>query len=191
MGNLLKFTMARAAISGFFSVDNVKVGDLVVKDQVPYITIALMDAKLGTEGRKDLFDWLSRQLSGLSNFPDVFVSREAGSKSGYGLHLRTGIARTTGFPVKYYWKKVDELAKCVRPMLHRSGSPEQSSPGKMMDSGHASTTETRGFRTEPGIVEAIPSAHARPNVCTTKVSAERDRTAGAAGCNTTVQTPPW
>ncbi|KAI7980047.1 Protein MOR1 [Camellia lanceoleosa] len=32
---------------------------------VPYITTALMDAKLGTEGRKDLFDWLSRQLSGL------------------------------------------------------------------------------------------------------------------------------
>ncbi|GMP72553.1 hypothetical protein CsSME_00030538 [Camellia sinensis var. sinensis] len=38
---------------------------------VPYITTALMDAKLGTEGRKDLFDWLSRQLSGLSDFPDA------------------------------------------------------------------------------------------------------------------------
>ncbi|KAI8003417.1 Protein MOR1 [Camellia lanceoleosa] len=41
---------------------------------VPYITTALMDAKLGTEGRKDLFDWLSRQLSGLSNFPDAVHS---------------------------------------------------------------------------------------------------------------------
>ncbi|CAL5328544.1 unnamed protein product [Camellia sinensis] len=40
-------------------------------DEVPYITTALMDAKLGTEGHKDLFDWLSRQLSGLSNFPDA------------------------------------------------------------------------------------------------------------------------
>ncbi|CAL5373015.1 unnamed protein product [Camellia sinensis] len=39
--------------------------------KVPYITTALMYAKLGTEGRKDLFDWLSRQLSGLSNFPDA------------------------------------------------------------------------------------------------------------------------
>ncbi|KAI8021419.1 Protein MOR1 [Camellia lanceoleosa] len=39
---------------------------------VPYITTALMDAKLGTSGRKDLFDWLSRQLSGLSNFPDAY-----------------------------------------------------------------------------------------------------------------------
>ncbi|XP_028122255.1 homoserine dehydrogenase-like [Camellia sinensis] len=39
--------------------------------QVPYITTALMNAQLGMEGRKDLFDWLSRQLSGLSNFPDV------------------------------------------------------------------------------------------------------------------------
>ncbi|CAL5409801.1 unnamed protein product [Camellia sinensis] len=38
---------------------------------VPYITTALMDAKLGTEGRKDLFDWLSRQLSGLNDFPDA------------------------------------------------------------------------------------------------------------------------
>ncbi|KAI7991813.1 Protein MOR1 [Camellia lanceoleosa] len=34
--------------------------------KVSDITTALMDAKLGTEGRKDLFDWLSRQLSGLS-----------------------------------------------------------------------------------------------------------------------------
>ncbi|GMP88096.1 hypothetical protein CsSME_00040202 [Camellia sinensis var. sinensis] len=39
--------------------------------QVPYITTALMDAKLGTERRKNLFDWLSRQLSGLNNFPDA------------------------------------------------------------------------------------------------------------------------
>ncbi|XP_028111245.1 phosphatidylinositol 3,4,5-trisphosphate 3-phosphatase and protein-tyrosine-phosphatase PTEN1-like [Camellia sinensis] len=39
--------------------------------EVPYITTALMDAKLGTKDRKDLFDWLSRQLSGLSNFPDA------------------------------------------------------------------------------------------------------------------------
>ncbi|KAI8000365.1 Protein MOR1 [Camellia lanceoleosa] len=38
---------------------------------VPYITTALMDAKLGTKGHKDLFDWLSRQLSGLSDFPDT------------------------------------------------------------------------------------------------------------------------
>ncbi|CAL5412423.1 unnamed protein product [Camellia sinensis] len=37
----------------------------LVQQQVPYITTALMDAKLGTKGRKDLFDWLSRQLSGL------------------------------------------------------------------------------------------------------------------------------
>ncbi|THG07600.1 hypothetical protein TEA_000504 [Camellia sinensis var. sinensis] len=39
--------------------------------KVSYIATALMDAKLGTEGRKDLFDWLSRKLSGLSNFPDA------------------------------------------------------------------------------------------------------------------------
>ncbi|KAJ7970482.1 protein MOR1 [Quillaja saponaria] len=38
---------------------------------VPYVTIALVDPKLGAEGRKDLFDWLSRQLSGLSSFPDA------------------------------------------------------------------------------------------------------------------------
>ncbi|CAL5381038.1 unnamed protein product [Camellia sinensis] len=33
-----------------------------VSREVPYITTALMYAKLGTEGRKDLFDWLSRWM---------------------------------------------------------------------------------------------------------------------------------
>ena len=30
-----------------------------------------MDAKLGAEGRKDLFDWLSKQLSVLTDFSDA------------------------------------------------------------------------------------------------------------------------
>ncbi|WJX14083.1 Protein MICROTUBULE ORGANIZATION 1, variant 2 [Trifolium repens] len=38
---------------------------------VPYVAIALVDSKLGAEGRKDLFDWLSRQLSGLSSFAEA------------------------------------------------------------------------------------------------------------------------
>ncbi|KAH6829059.1 ARM repeat superfamily protein [Perilla frutescens var. hirtella] len=38
---------------------------------VPYVTAVLTDAKLGAEGRKDLFDWLSRQLAGLAEFPDA------------------------------------------------------------------------------------------------------------------------
>ncbi|XP_057424605.1 protein MOR1 [Lotus japonicus] len=38
---------------------------------VPYVTIALTDSKLGAEGRKDLFDWLSRHLSGLSSFAEA------------------------------------------------------------------------------------------------------------------------
>lgn len=38
---------------------------------VPYIAAALTDAKLGAEGRKDLFDWLSKQLSGLNGFSDA------------------------------------------------------------------------------------------------------------------------
>ncbi|KAI9124426.1 hypothetical protein K1719_004348 [Acacia pycnantha] len=38
---------------------------------VPYITTALTDSKLGAEGRKDLFDWLSKQLSGLSSFSEA------------------------------------------------------------------------------------------------------------------------
>lgn len=39
--------------------------------QIPYITTALTDAKLGAEGRRDLFDWLSKQLTGLPAFPDA------------------------------------------------------------------------------------------------------------------------
>lgn len=47
---------------------------------IPYVATALMDPKLGTEGRKDLFDWLSRQLSGLSDFSDaVHLLKPAGS----------------------------------------------------------------------------------------------------------------
>ncbi|CAA2988094.1 MOR1 isoform X2, partial [Olea europaea subsp. europaea] len=38
---------------------------------VPCITAALTDAKLGAEGRRDLFDWLSRQLAGLAVFSDA------------------------------------------------------------------------------------------------------------------------
>ncbi|KAJ9168430.1 hypothetical protein P3X46_019955 [Hevea brasiliensis] len=47
---------------------------------IPYLAAALMDTKLGAEGRKDLFDWLSRQLSGLSDFSDaVHLLKPAGS----------------------------------------------------------------------------------------------------------------
>ncbi|KAK4759750.1 hypothetical protein SAY87_022881 [Trapa incisa] len=38
---------------------------------VPYIAGALIDSKLGAEGRKDLFEWLGKQLSGMSDFPDA------------------------------------------------------------------------------------------------------------------------
>lgn len=38
---------------------------------MPYITAVLTDAKLGAEGRKDLFDWLSKQLAGLTDFHDA------------------------------------------------------------------------------------------------------------------------
>ncbi|XP_042026470.1 protein MOR1-like isoform X2 [Salvia splendens] len=38
---------------------------------LPYVTAVLTDAKVGAEGRKDLFDWLTRQLAGLAEFPDA------------------------------------------------------------------------------------------------------------------------
>ncbi|THG23725.1 hypothetical protein TEA_019522 [Camellia sinensis var. sinensis] len=38
---------------------------------MPCLTAALMDAKLGAEGRKDLFDWVSKQLSGLNDMVDA------------------------------------------------------------------------------------------------------------------------
>ncbi|XP_071930544.1 protein MOR1-like isoform X1 [Coffea arabica] len=42
-----------------------------LEKMIPYITTAITDAKLGAEGRKDLFDWLSKQLNVLVNFPDA------------------------------------------------------------------------------------------------------------------------
>lgn len=38
---------------------------------VPYIVSSLGDVKLGTDGRKDLFDWVTRQLTKLNDQPDV------------------------------------------------------------------------------------------------------------------------
>ncbi|KAL7186742.1 hypothetical protein ACSBR2_028466 [Camellia fascicularis] len=60
-----------------------------------------------------------------------FVSREEGQKSGYGPDLQTGTARSSGFPVKYYRKKVDALEATVKPLLHRQGP--QSSPVPPME----------------------------------------------------------
>nr|GEW51009.1 protein MOR1 [Tanacetum cinerariifolium] len=42
-----------------------------LEKMVPHIAAFLTDAKLGAEGRKDLFDWLSKQLAGLADFPDA------------------------------------------------------------------------------------------------------------------------
>ncbi|CAJ2651974.1 unnamed protein product [Trifolium pratense] len=49
----------------------VHLDNMVCHDLVPYVAIALVDSKLGAEGRNDLFDWLSRQLSGLSSFAEA------------------------------------------------------------------------------------------------------------------------
>ncbi|KNA20108.1 hypothetical protein SOVF_055370 [Spinacia oleracea] len=46
-------------------------GAVHLDKMVPYITAALLEAKLGAEGRKDLFEWLSRQLSLMNDFPDA------------------------------------------------------------------------------------------------------------------------
>ncbi|XXG85325.1 hypothetical protein AAC387_Pa11g0421 [Persea americana] len=40
---------------------------------VPYITGALADNKIGAEGRKDLFDWLSKHLSSISDSSDALL----------------------------------------------------------------------------------------------------------------------
>ncbi|XP_022845659.1 protein MOR1-like isoform X2 [Olea europaea var. sylvestris] len=45
--------------------------DVFLDKRVPCITAALTDAKLGAEGRRDLLDWLSRQLAGLAVFSDA------------------------------------------------------------------------------------------------------------------------
>ncbi|RXH95081.1 hypothetical protein DVH24_024765 [Malus domestica] len=39
--------------------------------KAPCITAAISDTKLGAEGWKDLFEWLTRQISGLSDFSDA------------------------------------------------------------------------------------------------------------------------
>ncbi|OAP10818.1 MOR1 [Arabidopsis thaliana] len=46
-------------------------GAVHLDKMIPYIIIALTDGKMGAEGRKDLFDWLTKQLTGLSDFVDA------------------------------------------------------------------------------------------------------------------------
>ncbi|VVB02220.1 unnamed protein product [Arabis nemorensis] len=46
-------------------------GAVHLDKMIPYIIIALTDGKMGAEGRKDLFDWLTKQLAGLSDFADA------------------------------------------------------------------------------------------------------------------------
>ncbi|KAL0674003.1 hypothetical protein Bca4012_001984 [Brassica carinata] len=46
-------------------------GAVHLDKMIPYIIIALTDGKMGAEGRKDLFDWLTKQLAGLSDFVDA------------------------------------------------------------------------------------------------------------------------
>ncbi|XP_010518980.1 PREDICTED: protein MOR1 [Tarenaya hassleriana] len=47
------------------------IGAVHLDKMIPYIIIALTDGKIGAEGRKDLFDWLTKQLAGLSDFADA------------------------------------------------------------------------------------------------------------------------
>ncbi|KAJ4907051.1 Protein MOR1 [Raphanus sativus] len=46
-------------------------GAVHLDKMIPYIIVALTDGKMGAEGRKDLFDWLTKQLAGLSDFVDA------------------------------------------------------------------------------------------------------------------------
>lgn len=46
-------------------------GAVHLDKMVPYVTAALLESKLGAEGRKDLFEWLARQLSQMNDFPDA------------------------------------------------------------------------------------------------------------------------
>ncbi|XP_020695563.1 protein MOR1 isoform X2 [Dendrobium catenatum] len=47
------------------------IGAVQLDKMVPYIITALADPKMGADGRKDLFDWLSRHLSSTSDSPDA------------------------------------------------------------------------------------------------------------------------
>ncbi|KAK8936155.1 Protein MOR1 [Platanthera zijinensis] len=47
------------------------IGAVQLDKMIPYIITALSDPKLSADGRKDLFDWLSRHLSSTSDSPDA------------------------------------------------------------------------------------------------------------------------
>ncbi|KAH9313334.1 hypothetical protein KI387_028369 [Taxus chinensis] len=47
------------------------VAEVQLDKMVPYIGSTLSDVKLGADGRKDLFDWLAKQLTKLNDQPDL------------------------------------------------------------------------------------------------------------------------
>ncbi|KAL7172331.1 hypothetical protein ACSBR2_031929 [Camellia fascicularis] len=48
-----------------------------------------------------------------------FTGREAGRNSGYGPHLRTGVASKLNLPVDFIQKQIDEMEARIRPLLGR------------------------------------------------------------------------
>ncbi|KMT04298.1 hypothetical protein BVRB_8g183730 [Beta vulgaris subsp. vulgaris] len=46
-------------------------GAVNLDKMIPYVAAFLLESKLGAEGRKDLFEWLSKKLSQLNDFPDA------------------------------------------------------------------------------------------------------------------------
>ncbi|KAJ6844297.1 protein MOR1-like [Iris pallida] len=71
---------------------------------VPYITVALADAKIGAEGRKDLFDWMSKHLSGNIDSSDALhlMKPIANALSDKSVEVRKSAEATIGEIVRVF-----------------------------------------------------------------------------------------
>ncbi|VFQ87616.1 unnamed protein product [Cuscuta campestris] len=60
-----------------------------LEKMVPYITASLTDAKICADGRKDLFDWSSKQLKAMKEFPEAlfFLKPAASAMMGNSLAI--------------------------------------------------------------------------------------------------------
>ncbi|KAF9602689.1 hypothetical protein IFM89_030577 [Coptis chinensis] len=69
--------------------------------QVPYVTAALADTKIGAEGRKDLFDWLTKQISGMSDSSEALHLLKPSTSALTPGHVATLLSRLTPLLKKF------------------------------------------------------------------------------------------
>ncbi|KAL5730206.1 Protein MICROTUBULE ORGANIZATION 1 [Ranunculus cassubicifolius] len=156
---------------------------------VPYITAALSDTKIGAEGRKDLFDWLTKQISVTSESSDALhlLKPSTSALTDKSSEVRKAAEACIGEILRVCGQEaVTKNLKDIRgpalahvlERLHPPGATHESfessratsvsksvpKPGKSSSNGHGDRVAKPGSRAT--ISRAIPGKGSRPESIT-------------------------